>query len=101
MKKYAMVLLKSVISIVDAENEPFYPPDQHGNIVTAILCDDSVKVGMVYDEVNGKYSEYVPSEPEPTMEEKIYVAVSKTQDEVRQEGADLLMEELMKRGVLK
>ena len=39
--------------------------------------------------------------PEPTINEKIYEAVSKSQDELRQEGADLLMEELIKRGVVK
>ena len=45
--------------------------------------------------------EYEPiPEPEPTMEEKIYAAVNKSQDEIRQEGADLMMEELVKRGVV-
>lgn len=38
--------------------------------------------------------------PDPSMEEKIYAAVSKTQDEVRQEGADMVMEELVKRGLM-
>lgn len=41
-----------------------------------------------------------PPEPEPTMEEKIYEAVSKTQDEIRQEGADMVMEEMKKRGLI-
>ena len=40
------------------------------------------------------------SEPEPTMEEKIYTAVSKSQDEIRQEGADMVMEEMKKRGLI-
>lgn len=38
-------------------------------------------------------------EPESTMQEKIYKAVSKSQDEIRQEGADMVMEELVKRGL--
>lgn len=38
--------------------------------------------------------------PEPTINEKIYEAVSKSQDEIRQEGADIVMEELMKRGLM-
>lgn len=38
--------------------------------------------------------------PEPSMEEKIYAAVSKTQDEVRQEGADMVLEEMQKRGLI-
>lgn len=39
-------------------------------------------------------------EPEPTMEEKIYAAVSKSQDEIRQEGTDMVMDELKKRGLI-
>ena len=35
------------------------------------------------------YTPPEPPEPEPTMEEKIYEAVSKSQDELRQEGADM------------
>lgn len=37
---------------------------------------------------------------ELTMEEKIYEAVSKSQDEIRQEGADMVMEEMKKRGLI-
>lgn len=45
--------------------------------------------------------EYEPiAEQEPTMDEKIYAAVSKSQDEIRQEGADMVMEELVKRGLI-
>lgn len=45
--------------------------------------------------------EYEPiPEPEPTMEEKIYTAVSKSQDEIRQEGADMVMDEMQKRGLI-
>ncbi|WP_417017790.1 hypothetical protein [Anaerotignum sp.] len=45
--------------------------------------------------------EYEPiEEKEPTMDEKIYAAVSKSQDEIRQEGADMVMEELLKRGLI-
>lgn len=38
--------------------------------------------------------------PEPTINEKIYEAVSKSQDELRQEGADMVMDELLKRGLI-
>lgn len=45
--------------------------------------------------------EYEPIlEPEPTMDEKIYEAVSKSQDAIRQEGADMVMEEMKKRGLI-
>lgn len=46
------------------------------------------------------YTPPEPPEPEPTMDEKIYEAVSKSQDEIRQEGADMVMEELVKRGLI-
>lgn len=39
-------------------------------------------------------------ESEPTIDEKIYEAISKSQDEIRQEGADSVMEELVKRGLI-
>ena len=37
---------------------------------------------------------------DPSMDEKIYAAVSKSQDEIRQEGADMVMEEMKKRGLI-
>lgn len=46
------------------------------------------------------YTPPEPPEPEPTMDEKIYAAVSKSQDEIRQEGADMVMEEMKKRGMI-
>lgn len=39
-------------------------------------------------------------EPELSIDEKIYKAVSKSQDEIRAEGADMVMEELVKRGLI-
>lgn len=45
--------------------------------------------------------DYEPiSDLEPTIDEKIYEAISKSQDEIRQEGADMVMEELLKRGLI-
>lgn len=46
------------------------------------------------------YTPPEPPEPDPTMDEKIYTAVSKSQDELRQEGADMMMSELVKRGLM-
>lgn len=47
-----------------------------------------------------RYTPPEPPEPEPTIEEKIYTAVSKSQDEIRQEGADSVMDEMKKRGLI-
>lgn len=51
-------------------------------------------------EIWESYTPPEPPEPEPTMEEKIYEAVSKSQDELRQERADMVMEEMKKRGLI-
>ena len=67
-----------------------------------------IQIEEDFDPTNKKWNgesweSYTPPEtpePEPTMEEKIYEAVSKSQDEIRQEGADSVMEELVKRGLI-
>ena len=69
MKNYAMILQNRVIDVLkNQETEPYYPPDPSGNPVTAIPCDDTVTLGMIYDSETGTFSEYTPPEPEPTPE---------------------------------
>ena len=69
MKTYAMILQTRVIDVLkDRETEPYYPPDPSGNPVTAIPCDDTVMLGMIYDPETGTFSEYTPPEPEPMPE---------------------------------
>lgn len=71
MKTYAMILQNRVIDVLkDQETEPHWPPDPSGNPVTAIPCDDTVTLGMIYDPETGTFSEYTPPEPEPTPEPK-------------------------------
>lgn len=71
MKTYAMILQNRVIDVLkDQETEPHWPPDPSGNPVTAIPCDDTVTLGMIYDPETGTFSEYTPPEPEPTPEQK-------------------------------
>lgn len=66
MKTYAMILQNRVIDVLkNQETEPYYPPDPSGNPVTAIPCDDTVMLGMIYDPETGTFSEYTPPEPEP------------------------------------
>ena len=70
MKNYAMILQNRVIDVLkDRETEPYYPPDPSGNPVTAIPCDDTVTLGMIYDPETGAFSEYTPPEPEPQLTE--------------------------------
>lgn len=71
MKTYAMILQNRVIDVLkDQETEPHWPPDPSGNPVTAIPCDDTVTLGMIYDSETGTFSEYTPPEPEPMPEPK-------------------------------
>lgn len=60
---FAMVLKNKVINIVNSDTIPNYPPDQHGNTVTAVQCDESVTVGMIYNAETGEFTE--PPEPTP------------------------------------
>lgn len=76
MKNYAMILQNRVIDVLkDRETEPYYPPDPSGNPVTAIPCDDTVTLGMIYNSETGTFSEYTPpeheSEPQPTQLDRI------------------------------
>lgn len=69
MKNYAMILQNRVIDVLkNQETEPHWPPDPSGNPVTAIPCDDTVTLGMIYDPETGTFSEYTPPEPEPMPE---------------------------------
>lgn len=71
MKTYAMILQNRVIDVLkDRETEPYYPPDPSGNPVTAIPCDDTVTLGMIYNSETGTFSEYTPPEPQPMPEPK-------------------------------
>lgn len=60
MKRYAMILLGKVIGIEESKEKPIWGNDPEGNPVTAVECDNTVGVGMVYCEETGKFSEYIP-----------------------------------------
>lgn len=65
--------------------------DKEGHIAVFYINEDMKALRVEYEPI---------PEPELTIEEKIYTAVSKSQDEIRQEGADMVMEELVKRGLI-
>lgn len=63
---YAMILQNRVIGVLEnQETEPYWPPDPAGNPVTAVTCDDIVKLGMFYNPETGEFSEYIPPMPTP------------------------------------
>lgn len=46
------------------------------------------------------YTPPEPPEPEPTQLDRIEAQLTKSQDEIQQDGADLMMAELVKRGLM-
>lgn len=65
--RYAMILQNRVIGVLEnQETEPYWPPDPAGNPVTAVPCDDTVILGMVYDPETEAFSEYIPPKLEST-----------------------------------
>ena len=107
MKTYAMTLQNRVIGILpNQETEPHWPPDPAGNPVTAIPCDDTVTLGMIYDPETGTFSEYIPPEPEPQPEptptqlDRIEAAVNAKNEEIAQAAIDNYTLELMEGGLL-
>lgn len=46
------------------------------------------------------YTPPEPPEPEPSQLDRMEAQLNKSQDELRQEGADMVMEELVKRGLM-
>lgn len=69
MKNYAMLSKNRVIGVLlNQETEPEWGPTPDGSPVTAIPCDDTVTLGMIYNSETGTFSEYTPPEPEPEPE---------------------------------
>lgn len=104
---YAMILQNRVIGILqNQESEPSWPPDNDENPVTAIPCDDTVTLGMIYDHETGAFSEYIPPEPEPQPEpeptqlDRIEAAVNAKNEEIAQAAIDNYTLELMEGGLL-
>lgn len=110
MNDYAMILQNKVIGILQNQTvEPYWPPDLKDNIVTAIPCDQTVELGMMYNPETQEF--YFPEpkplpeptpepEPQPTQLDIIQVAVEKSNSELRQEGAETVILELVERGIL-
>lgn len=67
-----------------------------------------IQIDEDFDPTNKKWNgtsweSYTPPElpePEPTQLDRMEAQLMKSQDEVRQEGADMVMEELVKRGLI-
>ena len=76
MAKYAMINKKKVIDVINSDYVPKYPPTSDGTEVTAVECDETVEIGMIYDSDTGEFSypepEKIPEpEPQPTQLDNI------------------------------
>ena len=72
-----------------------------GTLPEEVIKEGYYAVLYVNEDMQSIRVEYEPiPEPELTMDEKIYATVIKSQDEVRQEGADMVREEMQKRGLI-
>lgn len=88
--------------------------DENGHIVgISHLSGEVSKPNMIpiaadFDPTNKKwngaswesYTPPEPPEPEPTQLDRIEKQLDKSHDELRQEGADMMMSELVKRGLM-
>lgn len=91
-----MILLNRVIDIIESDYIPKFPPDQEGNTVIAIECDSTVQIGDEFK--NGII--IGTNIVEPTQLSRIEEAVSKSITELRQEGYDNCVMDMVKEGVI-
>ena len=73
MNTYAMVNKNKVIDVLHGkETEPKWPPAYDGTPVVAIVCDETVTIGMMYDPETGEFriSKTVIPVPVPLTEQE-------------------------------
>lgn len=98
--RYAMILKNRVIGILDNQTaEPKWPPDSFGNDVTAVICDENTKVGMLFNKNTGAFYKYAPKK-QVTKTDKIFAIVSKSKEEIENAAIDAYTEELIEGGLL-
>ena len=88
--------------------------DENGYIVGIsdlsgeVLSPNLIQIDVDFDPTNKKwngaswesYTPPEPPEPEPIQLDRMEAQLNKSQDELRQEGADMMMSELVKRGLM-
>ena len=88
--------------------------DENGYIVGIshlsgeVIRENMIQINEDFDPTNKKWNgvsweSYTPPDPpapEPSQLDRIEKQLDKSQDELRQEGADMVMEEMKKRGLI-
>lgn len=100
MQKYAMILLNRVIGVLEDETIPSWPPDPQGNPVTAIECDETVTLGMIYDPETDEFSEYIPPAYVPTQLDRIEERLNLSYTEAQEQAVDAYTKELLEGGII-
>ena len=99
--RYAMICKNRVILILENQPvEPKLPPDDKGNAVTAISCDETVEIGMIYDADTGKFSPYKAPKHIPDQLTRIERMLRTSKTEVENAAIDSYTEELIEGGLL-
>lgn len=78
------------------------------NLSGEVVRENLIQIEEDFDPTNKKwngtswesYTPPEPPEPEPTQLDRMEAQLTKSQDELRQEGADMMMSELVKRGLM-
>ena len=71
MKKWAIIIDGYVMEFKFTDEKPKYPPDTKGNEVLSVECDDTVKLGMFYENGTFLWKENELTPPEPTQLDRI------------------------------
>ncbi|AMJ40392.1 hypothetical protein [Anaerotignum propionicum] len=83
---YAMIMSESVIDVLTSEAAPQWPPSPEGFKVTAVECDSSVYIGMLY--INGEFHEQDIPQPKPVQPYRpttVELAIMETQATIYEE----------------
>ncbi len=61
--RYAMIMLERVIDTIEADEPPQWGPSPEGDEVTAVGCDETIHIGMLY--VGGVFVDPEVPKPDP------------------------------------
>lgn len=95
-----MVLRNNVIGFVENDTPPKWGDSPEGYPVTAIECDETVELGMVYNEETGEFTEYIPPKYVPTQADRIEEMLKKNYAQAQQDAVDAYTLELLEGGVI-
>ena len=97
---YAMILLNNVIGVLESDTLPSWPPDPQGNLVTAVECDDTIELGMIYNPDTNTFSDYIPPAYIPTQLDRIEEQLKLTYTEAQEQAVDAYTKELLEGGII-